>query len=143
MALGKLHLLVLHFPIALVLAAALADVLWLWRRKTFFGEAGFYCLLVGAISAVPTMAAGLMLISTMSLSGQIAQLGEVHESLGIITTTVVLLTAGLRVALRNRLSGLWGWAYGVLMLASVVLITLTGHYGGLLAFGPDYLSGIF
>lgn len=109
----------------------------------FFGEAGYYCLLIGAISAVPTMAAGLMLISTMSLSGQIAQLGEVHESLGITATMVVLLTAGLRVALRNRLSGLWGWTYGVLMLASVVLITLTGHYGGLLAFGPDYLSGIF
>jgi hypothetical protein len=25
----------------------------------------------------------------------------------------------------------------------LVLVVLTGHTGGLLAFGPDYLSGIF
>ena len=34
MAIGKLHLLVLHFPIALILAAGLADLLWLiWRTE--------------------------------------------------------------------------------------------------------------
>ncbi|MCE5324884.1 MAG: hypothetical protein LLG01_00570 [Planctomycetaceae bacterium] len=143
MATGKLHLLVLHFPLALIIVAALADALWLWRRKTIFQEAGYFCIVLGAAAAIPAMATGIMLISTMNLTGDVAELGEMHESLGIMTTTVAALAAVVRILRKNKLSGTWGWAYAVLIAAAAALVALTGHYGGLLAFGKDYLSNIF
>lgn len=147
MAIGKLHLLVLHFPLALIIVAALADTLWLWLRKPIFREAGYFCILLGAAAAIPAMATGMMLLDLREqahdLSVDEASLGETHESLGIITTSFAVLAAGVRVWQRNRLSGMWGWVYGLLIAGSLVLVSLTGHYGGLLAFGRDYLSGLF
>lgn len=143
MAIGKLHLLVLHFPLALIVVAALADGLWLWRRKPFFQDAGYFCILLGAAAAIPTMTTGLLLIGTLDLLPDVAALGEMHESLGIMTTTVAVLAAAVRVFLKNKLQGMWAWAYGVLIAAAAVLVGLTGHYGGMVAFGKDYLSGLF
>ena len=143
MAIGKLHLLVLHFPLALILVAALADGLWLWRRKAVFREAGYFCIVLGAAASIPAMVTGLMLIDTLGLTSDAAALGEMHESLGIMTTTAAVLAAGVRVFGRNKLSGMWAWVYGVLIAAATVLVGLTGHYGGLLTFGKDYLSGVF
>lgn len=143
MEIGKLHLLVLHFPLALVIVAAMADGLFLWRRTVIFKEAGYFCILLGAAAAIPTMVTGLMLIGTMNLTGDASDLGEIHESLGIMTTIAAVSAAAMRAFLRNKLSGMWAWIYGVLILAATVLVGLTGHYGGLLAFGRDYLSGMF
>lgn len=55
---------------------------------------------------------------------------------------MVVLAAGVRVFGRNKLTKTWAWLYGALMAGSVVLVSLTGHFGGLLAFGKDYLSGV-
>lgn len=38
---------------------------------------------------------------------------------------------------------MWAYAYAVLIAGSLVLVVLTGHYSGMLAFGRDFLSGIF
>ncbi len=140
MALGKLHLLVLHLPIALVLAAALADVLYALARRRFFRAAGFYCLVFAAASAVPTMVTGLLLADEFDMAGETL---ELHEHLGIATTVVLLAAAVLRIIRRDRLPSWWAYAYGVLVFAAVVLISAAGHYGGILAFGADYLKGIF
>jgi uncharacterized membrane protein len=136
---GKLHLLVLHFPIALILMTALADLLWLWRPRSLFKEAGYFCIVLGALASIPTVVTGWILIESMNLSGEAVNLGEMHETLGLLTTMVALLAAVTRILQRNRLSGLWGYAYALLIAACVVLISLTGHYGGMLAFGRNYL----
>ena len=96
-----------------------------------------------AAAAIPTMITGLVLIDTLTLTPDAAALGEIHESLGIMTTMVAVLAAVVRVAGKNTLAGLWGYVYGVAILGSLVLVSLTGHYGGMLAFGRDYLSGLF
>ena len=142
MAIEKLHLLVLHFPVALLIAAGLADGLWLWRRKGIFRDAGYFCILLGAAACIPTMVTGLMLIGTMGLTGEAADLGETHESLGMISTAAAVLAAGIRASRGNKLSGPWAYAYAAVILGCLALVGLTGHFGGMLAFGKDYLSGI-
>jgi uncharacterized membrane protein len=141
-AIGKLHVLLLHFPVALIIVAALADALWLRWRKPLFREAGYYCILLGALAAIPTMITGSMLIDTLKLTVSEAALGEIHETLGILTTSIVVLAAGVRLLGRNKLTKTWAWMYGALMAGLLVLVSLTGHFGGMLAFGKDYLSGV-
>ncbi|MFB3892812.1 MAG: DUF2231 domain-containing protein [Phycisphaerae bacterium] len=145
---GVLHLLVLHFPIALIMAALLADALWLITRKAFFRAAGFYCIILGALSAIPTVITGDMLSDSMQFSGDRAALLETHEGLGITTMIVALVAASWRLVgsawlARGTKFGWWPHLYGLLIVAAGVLVTLTGHWGGMLLLGPDYLKGIF
>jgi len=96
MAFGKLHVLLLHFPIALALAAALGDVLGAVWRKDFFRQAGFYCLLLAALAAIPTVIAGDMHMEAQHYLGSMHDLAETHEALGIATLCVLLAAAALR-----------------------------------------------
>jgi uncharacterized membrane protein len=136
MDLGRFHVLVLHFPIALSLAAALADVLWTIRRKDFYRHAGFYCLLLAAIGAIPTVITGELHLEGEHHNPEVAAVAETHEALGISTLCVLLAAAGLRAVRKNRPRGWWLRGYVVLMAAAVVLVSLTAHYGGMITFGP-------
>lgn len=138
MALGKLHLLLLHFPIAMIVAAALADGLWLWRRGSLLSAAGYWCILLGAAAAIPTALTGSLLMDRMTLPDP--ALGETHEALGWAAMGLALAAAGVRLAGRNRLAGRWGWVYAVLLTGALVVVSLAGHWGGRLAFGDDYLK---
>jgi uncharacterized membrane protein len=143
MDLGKLHVLLVHFPIALALAAVAADVLWLITRRLFFRNAGAYCLVLGTIAAVPTIITGLLLTAKATWSPERADLAEDHEHMALITAAVMITAVVMR--------GFWAksharWhlvAYGILMAALVVCISITGHLGGQIAFGRDYLSSLF
>lgn len=137
---AKLHLLILHFPIALILAAGLADVLWVWLRRPVFRESGYWCITLGAGATVPVVITGFLLLDGMGLTGEFAQLGETHETLGIITMGLALAAAGVRLAAKNRLAGLWAYAYAVLIAGASAFVGLAGHWGGMLAFGENYLK---
>jgi len=63
---GTLHFQILHFPIALILAAALAELLALITRRDFFADAGKYCILGAALMAIPTVLAGDALADEMA-----------------------------------------------------------------------------
>ncbi|MEI7835361.1 MAG: DUF2231 domain-containing protein [Planctomycetota bacterium] len=140
MVVAKLHLLILHFPIAMILAAVMADALWLWLRKPIFRESGCWCIVVGAAAAIPTVITGFLFLDGMTLSGEMAELGETHETLGVITMSLALAAAAIRLAARNRLAGRWAYVYAVLVAAAAIFVGLAGHWGGMLAFGEDYLK---
>jgi hypothetical protein len=47
---GKLHVVLVHFPIAFGLGAVAAEVIGLFVRRAFFRDAALYCLLAAANS---------------------------------------------------------------------------------------------
>lgn len=143
MDIGKLHVLLVHFPIALALAAALGDILWVWRRKDFFRHAGFYCLLLAALAAIPTVIAGDEHLEQQQYTGEMLQIGETHDDLAMITLGVLLAAAVVRAIRQNRPRRWWLAGYAVLIAAAAVMIIITAHWGGKLTFGPDYLSTLF
>lgn len=143
MNLGKLHVLLVHFPVALTLAAALGDVGWAVCRRDFYRQAAFYCLILAAVAAVPTVITGELHLEGRQYQGQMQSIAETHEDLGIASLCVLAPAAVLRAVRGNRPRGWWLRAYVVLMAAVVALIVLTGHYGGMVTFGPNYLSDVF
>ena len=62
MEIGKLHVLLVHFPIALALSAVLADFLLAITRKDYFRICGHYCLILAAIAIIPTAFTGDQLL---------------------------------------------------------------------------------
>lgn len=139
MALHKFHVLLVHFPIALAMAAVLGDILWATLRKDFFRGAAFYCLLLAALAAIPTVITGDMHLDAKGYTGDFAAIAETHEDFGIASMCVLIGAALVRAIRKNHPKGWWLGAYVVLIAAVAVLIALTGYYGGELSHGVGYL----
>jgi uncharacterized membrane protein len=54
------HVVLIHFPIALFLAAVGFDVTGLWTKRRGLADAAYYNLLAAAISTIPVLATGIL-----------------------------------------------------------------------------------
>ena len=143
MHIGKLHVVILHFPIALIVAAVVADLLWLAARRAFFKDAGLYCLLGALVTAPPVVLTGWYALGSAGYTGDLAELAEWHEHMGITTLVLVIAASAVRLA---RLKWQAKWltvAYPILAAAMFIAVSIAGHLGGQIGFGKDYLSGLF
>jgi hypothetical protein len=132
--LGRLHFPLLHFPIALVFAAALLEVAW--RRGDPLQRRAFIAPLLWATAAssVATVVAGLALAEGEQFDGAQAETFVVHRGLGIATAVAAVVL----LILQRRGT----WAYRPLLGLSVVVVTIVGHLGGELVHGAGYLTRI-
>jgi uncharacterized membrane protein len=133
--LGKFHLLVLHFPIALMIAA-LTGEFWSWWKGTRIPAPEVrYCLALAATSAVSTMVLGWCFALGKSNTTGLLSL---HRWLGTLAAgfaiaLVVSSEVDVRRGLRNRTTQ-------VLLLVGVLLVSLTAHFGGLMVHGSDFFD---
>ena len=54
------HVVLIHFPIALFLAAVAFDFLTLWTKRRGLADAAYYNLLAAAISTLPVLVTGIL-----------------------------------------------------------------------------------
>jgi mono/diheme cytochrome c family protein len=133
-ALGKFHILVLHFPIALSLAAALGELL-AWRRSLFPSHAGRFCMWLAAIAALPTALLGWVFAWEGQGKGSLL---PVHAWLGTAAATWLFLTAlGYEWAVRSGRGSLWA---RLAVLAGAALTGVAAHFGGMLVWGADFFN---
>src|SRR5258706_2118111 len=130
---GHLHPVLVHLPIGILLTAILFDLFS--RRKGFrkLRKSVRLMLFLGFVSAAMSSFTGYLL----SQSGDYdAALLNTHQWLGVsvsILSLVVLL-------LRRRKEKEMKLATSVLLVALAILILLTGHAGGSLTHGADFLK---
>jgi uncharacterized membrane protein/mono/diheme cytochrome c family protein len=135
--LGRFHLLLLHFPIALVLAAGVAEAWSVWRRNPIPSESVRFCLCLGALDAVFT--AGLGWLHAAAGNGlDSPQLLAAHRLLG--TTAAVWLVITAVFAERDARRGVRSAFVLLLLVFGVVITAITAHLGGLLAHGKDFFT---
>ena len=137
---GRLHPLLVHLPIGILLLGVFLELLSLRERHAGLKPAADLSLLIGVGFAVLSCCTGWLL----SQSGDYDPgLVVVHQWLAISLTVV---SAGLYFVLRRRPAGQRRTAgtdrrwEAVLMGAVVVLLVLTGHWGGSLTHGPGFLT---
>jgi uncharacterized membrane protein len=139
---GKFHPLIAHFPIALLVGAAVAELAWLRTRQQWLTGAVRFCTLFGAVGALAT--------ATFGWADAYFHSAEV-----ILTTHRWLGTAGAIWAIpvvalsehgfrrRKANPGSAGdprpW-FQIMLFAGVALIGLAAHFGGNLVYGTDYLT---
>ncbi|HET6254949.1 MAG TPA: FN3 associated domain-containing protein [Puia sp.] len=119
---GRLHPLILHFPIVLIVAYAVS--LWWPAARPFAGQV----LLWSSFAAVVTALAGVFLSKEGGYEGSAIQW---HKWLG--TLTALALLALYLVQPQLKASARW---VAALPLAAVVL---TGHFGGDVTHGAGYV----
>jgi uncharacterized membrane protein/mono/diheme cytochrome c family protein len=130
--LGRLHPLLVHFPIGLLLVALLFELIDWKRKSTGLRDATKILTWVGAGSAVFAVTFGLLLASAEDASGTSL---EIHRWAGIATMTLAILAT---LSLRSNNRGL----YRGLLLVTVFGVSLAGHYGAMLTHGDDYLTSV-
>jgi uncharacterized membrane protein len=135
--LGRFHLLLLHFPIALLAAAAAGEVWSLWQGDRTPLPAARYCLCLAAAAAVPTAALGFLHALAGNGAGSPRLLG-LHRWLGTGAALATVAAAALsewdaRGGARTRLTRL-------VIAVAALLVTLTAHFGGILAHGEDFFD---
>ncbi|SHF18290.1 Uncharacterized membrane protein [Pedobacter caeni] len=128
---GRFHPILVHLPIGILLMGCLFQLLS--RYPKFSGIKGAIPLtyLLGFFGAVFSCLSGYLLSQSGDYDGNLV---GIHQWLGI-STAVFSLVSYLMVqkAVRELILNLS--ATGLLLL-----ITLTGHYGGSLTHGSDYLT---
>lgn len=133
--LGKFHLLLLHFPIALALAAGLGELGSAWRRDPLPSDSVRFCLWAGALAAIPTACLGWVYALAGDGPGLCPRLAA-HGLLG--TTAAACLVVTALCAERDDLRYGRGLCVRLLLLLCVPLTALTAHLGGLLGRGGDF-----
>jgi uncharacterized membrane protein len=131
--LGRLHPLIVHFPISLIIVALMLEIFQRIKGNKSLTEAIRALIYVGSISAVAAVIFGLLLSTTDDYGGDLL---PVHQWTGIATMILSVLTA---VSAIRRLYQ----AQFVFLVVTVALVAIAGHYGAMLTHGDDYLTSVF
>ena len=132
--LGHFHPLLVHLPIGILLVALLLQ--WFSRKKKYevFQHAVPVILLTGAIMGLFSCITGYLLSITDDYDKDIASW---HMWMGIATTLVAFVLYAKEKNNRFKINKT------LLSVMLLILIALTGHLGGSLTHGSDYLSRPF
>jgi uncharacterized membrane protein len=127
------HVVLIHFPIALFLAAVAFDYLAQWTQNRTLAAAAYSNLLLAAISTVPVVASGLAAWQ-WALEGQkLRGILLMHLILGCISSVLIWLVFWIHRRVR-RLPEKSLPKYRLPIEALTALIVgLTGHLGGFLS----------
>lgn len=140
---GRGHMLLLHFPIALLVAALVIELVLRKRvaneKRTISAEASAahpvtgLLLLLAAIGSVLATATGLLHAADEEWHGSTEALMVQHRAGGIVTAllAVAVFFAQRKLALKS--------AFLPLLIVANIAVGFTGHRGGQLVHGEGYL----
>jgi uncharacterized membrane protein/cytochrome c553 len=132
--LGKSHPASVHFPIALLTAAAVAELLRLATGKPTFEVVSRYCVWFGFLTAMPAGILGWFLAGFHLTDA--SWVLTTHRWLG----TCTVASAGLVVALGqvSRWSPRFLWWFRLALFGAAAGALVTGYFGGALVFGLNH-----
>jgi len=134
---GHLHPVLVHLPIGILLMALLFDLLARIPRFAMLKTAVPVVLLAGFLSCVPACLSGYIL----SGSGDYAQdVMTAHMTAGFALAAFTLVLWCTTQPVFRRRFQLPGNVFSILLFALTALTSFTGHLGGTLTHGDDYLT---
>jgi uncharacterized membrane protein len=133
---GKFHPLLVHFPIALVLAAAAAELVVIATAQKAWRQVAVANICAAAAIGIVTAFTGWLFASSPSVD--VTTSLEWHRWLGIAGAVgaigAALLSSRLHVSSRRSAFG-----YRFLLFVTALLVAITGHLGGTLVWGAGFL----
>ena len=126
------HPVIVHFPIALFIASVVFDILAIWRKQPILATVSYFNLIGAGITIPLAIASGLgawqWQLEGATLKGNL----QLHL---ICALTSAALIVGLCLK-RSRVQAKGQpprASYFVVVALALVMITLTGHLGGILS----------
>ena len=138
--LGHLHPVVLHFPIALLCAGAALEMVRIRRESSFAARAGVWLFGVGAALAVVFAATGWLLAAYEHVRSDERGTLELHRWFGVATAVVACIAWLASHTWRETATRAHAWLRRLCVLATVALVTVASHVGGVIVWGKDWFS---
>lgn len=127
------HVVLIHFPIALFIAAVAFDYLALWTKNRTLAAAAYFNLLLAAFATVPVVATGLAAWQ-WALNGQkLKGILLMHLVLGCLSSLLIWIVFLIHLRVRRHPEESRPNYRLPIELLAVVLVGLTGHLGGFLS----------
>jgi uncharacterized membrane protein len=138
---GRLHPMLVHFPIALLLLALLLECWGVRKRGPTPSAAALPCLVFGGLGAFAAGLTGWLLHEHDPPGRGVADLLEWHEWLGVAIALIAPVAAILAWSGRKggRPRSVETARFMLCLLA--VLIPINGHLGGKMVHGREYITG--
>jgi uncharacterized membrane protein/mono/diheme cytochrome c family protein len=141
---SRMHVVLVHFPIGLIIAAGLIEFVRL-RAAPQRGRSSTasLCLALGAIGALAAAASGWQLAELEPPGRALERTLFLHRWTGVATAGTALLTLGLGYLQAASVSVTLFRAYRIALVLCVLLVSAAGHFGGEMVHGEDFLFGVF
>jgi uncharacterized membrane protein len=127
------HPAIVHFPIALFLGGIILDAIGYRKRNTKLLWAGWFNLLFASITTFAALLSGY--VATLLMKVPISGLIQQHMIFALISTGLMWVMVGLRAKRHENLKGGLLALYFVIALSSAILISWSGHLGGVYVYG--------
>ncbi len=137
--LGRFHILIIHFPIALLTVAGFFESIAIVRKQTSFDTIIRAMVALGALSSVVAVVLGLMNAIEAEYAGKLVSIFWWHRALGIASMVVAIITWILVEKRAKMEPGSAFMPARVSILCSAALVGVAAHFGGSLVYGWTYL----
>lgn len=135
---GHLHPLFVHFPIALLIVALFFEILESRGKQQGLRKAIYWLVLLGVISAIGSVLAGLSLEASENYSGDAIYY---HKLMGIGTLILSIISfVFLKKEAKSDFQKLK--TFRIFLSLTVVFLITAGHQGALLTHGSDYITSV-
>lgn len=136
---GRLHVLVVHFPIALLALAAALETLQAMRRATLLSKSAATCLWVGCASGC--VAAGMGWLGAWHDYPEPQSLTlNTHRWLGTAGAVLSVAAVVLLVRARRTADPMAAGMYRASLLLAACVVALSSHFGGSMVHGEEYVT---
>jgi uncharacterized membrane protein len=127
------HVVLVHFPIALFIAAVAFDYVAQWTRNRALAAAAYFNLLLAAVSAVPVVATGFAAWQWGLEGHRLKGILLIHLVLGCISSVLIWLVCWIHWRVRRHPTAPLPPYRLPIEAVAVLLVGLTGHLGGFLS----------
>jgi uncharacterized membrane protein len=128
------HPLVVHFPIALLMASALFDAAAYWGKRDVFEKVAKWNLALGVLAGVAAVVSGLLAEESVPQFPVIQETVERHETLAFVTLGVFAILFLWRFLKDGKFFAPWRAFYLTLAVIGILLLGATAYYGGELVY---------
>ncbi|MEG0467378.1 MAG: DUF2231 domain-containing protein [Mucinivorans sp.] len=132
---ATLHPMMVHFPIALIIVGFLFATLEMFfvkcRKTQCTLKVTYWLLSLGTLSAIAAVLTGVI-FTTMQSSILLPD----HRTMAFATLAVALVAAALYIYYIYKApeSKILHWVAYLVYFGAVVLVSVTGHYGGMMVY---------
>jgi uncharacterized membrane protein len=126
------HVVLIHFPIALFIAAVTFDLTAQWTKRRGLADTAYYNLLGAAISTLPVLATGILAWQYQLEGQKLKGILLLHLVLACVSCVMIWVIWWINFRARRRAEALPSYRVAIEFLA-VGIVALTGHLGGFLS----------
>lgn len=136
-----LHPLIVHFPVALIIAGFAAEVFSLFfKSEKCLSKTGFYLMILGTLGAIIAWSTGQLFTDHPS-EGDIFNVFQKHSTGGLIT--MILISTGLIfrtwLIVKKREDTPLKWIVFLFYFLAFLSVSFTGYMGGKMVY--DFMLG--